>query len=79
MNPSAQAIIFGIAAQTIVIITLAVRGGQALGTMQQVDRQMLEEIKELSGKSDQHALILERVVTQLTGLERRVDDLEHPR
>lgn len=82
MTPNAifiGAAAIGIVAQAIAVVTFLWRGGFALGTMQSIDRQLLEEVKLLRDTQGEQGKVLERVVTIVDGLERRVEYLEHPR
>lgn len=82
MNPSIvfmAAAAIGIVAQAIAVVTFLWRGGFALGTMQSIDRQLLEEVKILRDTQTRQGTLLERVTTIVDGLEKRVEYLEHPR
>lgn len=76
----------GFAAQGVALLIVFLKGGHMIGTMQAVDKQLLEDVKGHENVLERHSVALNeitvnmsRVVSQLTGLEQRVGYLEHPR
>jgi len=76
----------GFAAQGVALLVVFVKGGHMIGTMQAVDKQLMEDVKNHDDVLERHgaslnelAVNMSRVVSQLTGLEQRVGYIEHPR